>query len=87
MIRYFAQPCGPLAPTHEAQTCVDEPDRPGREGSTRSVTVHDVPDALVAAIVRRAARAGRSPQEYLRQQLADIVGGDRDGGLPDAPGG
>lgn len=38
-----------------------------------SVTIRDVPDAVRAELAARAARAGKSLQEYLRGALVDMA--------------
>ena len=38
-----------------------------------NVQVRDVPDDVHAALVRRAARAGQSLQQFLASQLAEIA--------------
>lgn len=38
-----------------------------------SITVRDVPDATRDELASRAARSGRSLQEYLRQELIDLA--------------
>lgn len=44
----------------------------------RSITIRDVPDDTAAELASRAARSGRSLQEYLRGQLDELAS------LPDA---
>ena len=39
----------------------------------RSVTIRDVPDEAHDELAARAARTGRSLQEYLRAQLIDLA--------------
>ncbi len=39
-----------------------------------SITVRHVPDAARDELAARAARSGRSLQEYLRQTLIDLAG-------------
>lgn len=39
----------------------------------KSVTIRDVPDEAHNELAARAARTGRSPQEYLRAQLIDLA--------------
>ena len=38
-----------------------------------SITVRDVPDTARDELASRAARSGRSLQEYLRQELIDLA--------------
>lgn len=38
-----------------------------------SITIRDVPDGARDALAARAARSGRSMQEYLRGQLIDLA--------------
>lgn len=38
-----------------------------------SITIRDVPDEVRDALAARAARTGRSLQEYLKGQLADLA--------------
>lgn len=38
-----------------------------------SITIRDVPDETRNELAARAARSGRSLQEYLRGQLVDLV--------------
>lgn len=38
-----------------------------------SITVRDVPDSARDELASRAARSGRSLQEYLRKQLIDLA--------------
>jgi plasmid stability protein len=38
-----------------------------------SITVRDVPDTARDELAARAARSGRSLQEYLRQELIDLA--------------
>ena len=38
-----------------------------------SITVRDVPDKTRDELASRAARSGRSLQEYLRQELIDLA--------------
>ena len=38
-----------------------------------SVTIRDVPDEIRDELAARAARAGKSLQEYLRGQLTELV--------------
>jgi plasmid stability protein len=38
-----------------------------------SITVRDVPDSARDELAARAARSGRSLQEYLRQELIDLA--------------
>ena len=38
-----------------------------------SITIRDVPDAARAELAARAARSGRSMQEYLRNQLVRLA--------------
>lgn len=38
-----------------------------------SITIRDVPEDARAALAARAARSGRSMQEYLRGQLIDLA--------------
>jgi plasmid stability protein len=38
-----------------------------------SITVRDVPDATRAELAARAARSGRSMQEYLRSELVRLA--------------
>jgi plasmid stability protein len=40
---------------------------------SKSITVRDVPDETGKELAARAARAGRSLQEYLRAQLIDLA--------------
>ena len=37
------------------------------------MTIHDVPDETRSELAARAARSGRSLQEYLRQTLIDLA--------------
>jgi hypothetical protein len=62
MIRYFAQTPPPVATPDGVRAC-----------GTRSVTVHEIPDEAMSALVRRAAQSGRSPQDYLRERLLEIA--------------
>ncbi len=39
-----------------------------------SITVRDVPDGVRDELASRAARTGRSLQEYLRKQLIELAG-------------
>lgn len=39
-----------------------------------SITVRDVPDSARDELASRAARTGRSLQEYLRKELIDLAG-------------
>lgn len=39
----------------------------------KSITVRDVPEATAAELAARAARGGRSLQEYLRQRLIELA--------------
>jgi antitoxin FitA len=39
----------------------------------RAITIRDVPDDVVDELSVRAARSGRSLQEYLRGHLVDVV--------------
>ncbi|MCD9622787.1 FitA-like ribbon-helix-helix domain-containing protein [Rhabdothermincola salaria] len=39
-----------------------------------SITIRDVPDGARDELAARAARSGRSLQEYLRQELIDLAG-------------
>lgn len=38
-----------------------------------SITIRDVPEETRAELAARAARSGRSMQEYLRQQLVELA--------------
>jgi hypothetical protein len=38
-----------------------------------NVTIRDVPDAVRDELAARAARSGRSLQEYLRRELMDLA--------------
>jgi plasmid stability protein len=40
---------------------------------SRAITIRDVPDPVRAELAARAARAGKSLQEYLRGMLIDSV--------------
>lgn len=40
---------------------------------SRSITIRDVPDETSSELASRAARTGRSLQEYLRGQLVDLA--------------
>lgn len=40
---------------------------------TRSITIPDVPDHVVSELASRAARTGRSLQEYLRGTLVTLA--------------
>jgi len=40
---------------------------------TKSITVRDVPTEVAEELAARAARTGRSLQEYLRQQLIELA--------------
>jgi plasmid stability protein len=40
----------------------------------RSVTIRDVPDEVGDELAARAARSGRSLQEYLRAHLVELAG-------------
>jgi plasmid stability protein len=40
---------------------------------SRSITVRDVPDPTADELASRAARTGRSLQEYLRDQLISLA--------------
>ena len=42
--------------------------------SMASITVRDVPDSTRDELAARAARSGRSMQEYLRMQLIELAG-------------
>lgn len=39
-----------------------------------SITIRDVPDGARDELAARAARTGRSLQEYLRKELIDLAG-------------
>lgn len=39
-----------------------------------SITIRDVPEAARDELAARAARTGRSLQEYLRKELIDLAG-------------
>lgn len=40
---------------------------------TKSITIRDIPTETRDELAARAARTGRSLQEYLRQQLIDLA--------------
>lgn len=40
---------------------------------SRSITIRDVPDDVARELASRAARSGRSLQEYLRTHLIDLT--------------
>lgn len=42
-------------------------------GMARSITIRDVPDEIGDELAARAARSGRSLQEYLRLQLIELA--------------
>ena len=42
-------------------------------GMSRSITIRDVPDDTSSELASRAARTGRSLQEYLRGQLVTLA--------------
>jgi len=42
-------------------------------GVSRSITIRDVPDPTTDELASRAARTGRSLQEYLRAQLVTLA--------------
>lgn len=42
-------------------------------GMSRSITIRDVPDPTTDELASRAARTGRSLQEYLRAQLISLA--------------
>ena len=46
-----------------------------------SITVRDVPDNARDELAARAARSGRSLQEYLRKELIDLAGRPDPGAL------
>lgn len=39
----------------------------------KSITIRDVPDDTTAELAARAARTGRSMQEYIRAQLVELA--------------
>ncbi|MDP2328788.1 MAG: hypothetical protein Q8M79_11970 [Dehalococcoidia bacterium] len=45
-----------------------------------SITIHDLPDDIYAALVQRAARIGLSLEEYVRGELIRIAGGANSAG-------
>ncbi len=40
---------------------------------SRSITIRDIPDHVVSELASRAARTGRSLEEYLRDQLVTLA--------------